>query len=73
MEEIFKRIKEESEKITHGILEDCETNQECFIIPVEKLKEILGVNMDEEKDILEEIEESILDEEMYDKWEEERW
>lgn len=28
---------------------------------------------DEEKDILEEIEESILDEEMYDKWEEERW
>ncbi len=28
---------------------------------------------DEEKDILEEIEENILDEEMYDKWEEERW
>lgn len=28
---------------------------------------------DEEKDMLEEIEENILDEEMYDKWEEERW
>lgn len=43
IKEIFKRIENESEKITHGILEDCETGQECFIIPVEKLKEILGV------------------------------
>lgn len=48
MEEIFKRIKEESEKITHGILEDCETNQECFIIPIEKIKEILDIKEDKE-------------------------